>query len=226
MIELKNIHKQYPRNNSPAPLVVLDNLNLQISAGESLAIVGPSGCGKSTLLHIAGALDVPTSGTVLLNNRDISQLNEKQRANIRNREIGFIFQLHYLLPQCTVQENILLPTLANSSPNNDQVGQYAHQLLKAVELTEFADYLPGQLSGGQRQRAAVARALINKPSIILADEPTGSLDEHTAETIGELLIKLNCEHQLTLLVVTHSPSLAGKMNRTYKLANGQLELHQ
>jgi ABC-type lipoprotein export system ATPase subunit len=201
---------------------VLKDITLAVGEGESVAIVGPSGSGKSTLLNIIGALDRPTDGQVRIRGRDLADLNDRELAIVRNRELGFIFQLHHLLPQCTVFENVLIPTLASRS-GNAETRTRAGDLLRRVGLGERMDYLPGQLSGGERQRVAVIRALINKPGLLLADEPTGSLDRSAAETLGRLLIELNSEQNTALVVVTHSTKLAEQMQKTYQLVDGHLE---
>src|SRR5262249_50685471 len=196
----------------------------------SLAIVGPSGSGKSTLLQIIGTLDRPTSGTVTLDNQDLNQLDELQLAAVRNREIGFVFQAHYLLPQCTVMENVLVPTLAKSAQaaadavpkQTESLEARAEKLLKRVGLAERALHRPGELSGGERQRAAVVRALINRPRLLLADEPTGSLDHASAQQLGQLLIELNQEEAVTLIVVTHALELARRMKKVWRLSDGRL----
>ncbi|MBC8453777.1 ABC transporter ATP-binding protein [PVC group bacterium] len=223
MLEMNNITKTYEAPDDAAGLSVLSDLSVHVKKGEALAIVGPSGSGKSTFLNIAGTLDRPTSGSVLLNNRDITALSDSELAGIRCREIGFIFQLHHLLPQCTVLENVLMPTLPNAA-NADpaEANERALQLLIRVGLEDRISYRPGQLSGGECQRVAVVRALINNPVILLADEPTGSLDRTTAESLTDLLLSLNKEEGLTLLVVTHSEKLANHMSRTLNLLDGKL----
>jgi ABC-type lipoprotein export system ATPase subunit len=194
-----------------------------VRSGDSLAIVGPSGSGKSTLLNIIGALDRPSSGKVLLDGKDITQLNDNQLAEIRNQEIGFIFQLHHLLPQCTTLENVLIPTIVNKNHSNKgEIEKYAKVLLERVGLAERISYRPGQLSGGERQRVAVVRALINRPKLLLADEPTGSLDHANSISLIQLLIDLNLSDGITLIVVTHSQEIASKMSRIYQLTDGKL----
>jgi ABC-type lipoprotein export system ATPase subunit len=202
---------------------VLDGLDLRVSAGQSLAIVGPSGCGKSTLLNIIAALDRPTSGKVLLAGQDLSAMTDRQLAAIRSRQIGLVFQLHHLLPQCTILENVLLPTLAASGAlTAAQAQAEAIRLLKRVGLADRLHHRPGQLSGGECQRAAVVRALINSPRLVLADEPTGSLDRASADDLGRLLVELNRDESVTLIVVTHSLDLAGLMGRRLELRAGKL----
>jgi len=222
LLELRNVCKSYPADGGVA-INVLSNINLTLSKGESLAILGPSGCGKSTLLNLIGTLDRPTSGEVLLDGTNLQTLDESELARVRSRRIGFVFQLHHLLPQCTVLENVLLPTLADPKQRLDgETTQRAERLLKRVGLADRRNHRPGQLSGGERQRTAVVRALINQPSLLLADEPTGSLDRAAAESLGDLLVELNSEEGLTLVVVTHSPELAGRMGRVCQIRDGQL----
>jgi len=223
MLELINITKRYPTPANNKEITVLDGINLKVDHGQCLAIVGPSGCGKSTLLNIIGALDFPTSGEVVLSGEKFSSLNSRQLARIRNQQIGFVFQLHHLLPQCTVLENVLVPTLAgNGEIDMKQQQARAVELLAKVGLEENLLYRPGQLSGGQRQRVAVVRALINKPSLLLADEPTGSLDSKSSENIADLLVKLNETEKVTLIVVTHSLKLASRMSKVLILEDGLL----
>lgn len=200
---------------------VLDDVSLTVNAGESLAIVGPSGCGKSTLLNIIGTLDRPTSGNVLLNGSDVTQLDDAALATVRNREVGFIFQEHHLLPQCSAMENVLIPALGGKGVTG-AVRQRASDLLNRVGLSERKDHLPGAMSGGERQRVAVVRALINEPSLLLADEPTGSLDRASADALAQLLIELNRERNISLIVVTHAPSLAAHMQQVVALSDGKL----
>jgi len=223
MIELRNVTKTYGEPGTPGCVEVLKGISLTISQGRSMAIVGPSGCGKSTLLNLMGALDVPTSGQVLWDGKDLAELGEKGRAEFRNRQIGFVFQLHHLLPQCTALENVLVPTLAQrASPSPQASLQRAKDLLAKVGLADQTSRRPGELSGGQRQRVAVARALINEPKLLLADEPTGSLDERTADGIADLLVELNHMQGLALVVVTHAIRLAHRFGRVCELADGSL----
>jgi len=199
---------------------VLRGVDLQVSAGESVAVVGPSGSGKSTLLHIMGLLDRPTSGRVLLDGRDVSSLTEEEAAAARARDIGFVFQSHHLLPQCGVLENVLVPTLAaKASPGAEE---RARRLLDRVGLSHRLSHRPGQLSGGECQRAAVVRALVNGPRLLLADEPTGSLDREGSESLARLLGELNREEGVALVVVTHAAPLAAQMGRLYALRDGAL----
>ncbi len=223
MLELVHVMKSYPSPGDPEGLCVLKDIDLKVDEGKSLVIVGPSGSGKSTLLNIIGALDKPTQGQVLLDGRDLAGLDEAELARIRNKQIGFVFQLHHLLPQCTVLENVLIPTLADGShPPGGQTHQRAKDLLDRVGLDDFLSYRPGELSGGQRQRVAVVRALINKPRLLLADEPTGSLDRDSSQNIGDLLIELNRSEKVTLIVVTHSLTLAEHVGQVMELNDGLL----
>lgn len=220
LLELRDIAKHY---DLPDTSYVLKDVTLQVASGESVAITGPSGSGKSTLLNIIGALDRPTSGSVLLEGRDISQLSDGELARIRNRQIGFIFQLHHLLPQYTVLENVLVPTLASASRSSgDDAEARALRLLERVGLVPRLSYRPGMLSGGERQRVAVVRALINNPKLLLADEPTGSLDSAAASNLAQLLVELNREEGVTLILATHSLDLAERMARVLELRNGTL----
>ncbi len=220
LLLLDGVAKEY--GTAAGPLRILENISLHVGRGESLAIIGPSGSGKSTLLQILGTLDHATRGRVTLAGEDITSLDEGQLAAVRNRQIGFVFQSHHLLPQCTVLENVLVPTLATRSATTTAAQQRALRLLARVGLQDRLDHRPSQLSGGERQRVAVVRALINQPQILLADEPTGALDHASAVNLGQLLIELNREEGVTLIVVTHSLELAGKMQRVLRLEDGRL----
>ncbi len=223
LLNLAGVTKRFDAPGKPAGLTVLADVSLEVAPGESLAIVGPSGSGKSTLLHIMGTLDRPTSGSVALNGQDLGGLDEQRLAEVRNRQIGFVFQSHYLLPQCTVLENVLVPTLADAkAAARDGAGKRAERLLKRVGLGERTSHRPGELSGGERQRVAVVRALINQPKLLLADEPTGSLDQASARELGQLLLELNREEGVTLVVVTHALELARLMGRVLELKEGRL----
>lgn len=243
LLELADVTKRYAGPEGSAALPVLNGVSLAVAPGESLAIVGPSGSGKSTLLQIIGTLDRPTAGQVLLGGQDLAALDEQRIAAVRNRQIGFVFQSHYLLPQCTVWENVLLPTLARSRGREsaetvagaplrrltsaattleEAVETRAERLLKHVGLSERLHHRPGQLSGGERQRVAVVRALINQPQLLLADEPTGALDHASATALGQLLVELNREEGVTLIVVTHALDLAKRMGRILRLSDGKL----
>ncbi len=230
ILKLANISKRYDSPDGAAPLAVLSNVCLEIGRGESLAIVGPSGSGKSTLLQIMGTLDRPSSGEVILNGQVLNGLDDRQLAAVRNRDIGFVFQAHYLLPQCTVLENVLVPTLAfpgskgqgSSATLRNSANARARRLLARVGLSERLAHMPGQLSGGERQRVAIVRALINQPQILLADEPTGSLDQASAQNLAQLLLELNREEGVTLILVTHAVDLARLMGRVLSLRDGSL----
>ncbi len=223
MLELVHVAKTYPSPGSEKGLSVLEDIDLKVDAGDSLVVVGPSGSGKSTLLNIIGGLDRPTNGQVLLDGKDLGGLDEPELAQIRNKQIGFVFQLHHLLPQCTVLENVLIPTLAaNGGASAKDSEDRAKSLLERVGLKDLLLHRPGELSGGQRQRVAVVRALINRPKLLLADEPTGSLDREASENIGDLLLELNRSEQIALIVVTHSLKLAEHVGQVMELNNGRL----
>lgn len=222
MIQLKDVHKQYASPETSQVVPVLSGIDLAIEAGVSVAVVGPSGCGKSTLLNLIGALDTPTQGQVILDDQDLSKLDDKALARVRNQKVGFIFQMHHLLPQLTVLENVLVPTLANKNADRAADTARAKSLLEQVGLQAVTVHLPSQLSGGQRQRVAVARALINQPKVLLADEPTGALDQVTAEQISDLLVEVHKTQGVTLVMVTHAKSLAARMDQLYTLDKGRL----
>jgi lipoprotein-releasing system ATP-binding protein len=218
-LQVNHLCKEYPTRSGP--LSVLRDLDLELQRGEALAVMGPSGSGKSTLLHILGTLDQPTSGTVRLEGTDAFTLPERDLADFRNRHIGFVFQDHHLLPQCSVLENVLIPTLAGTN-RKDGAEAWGRQLLEHVGLSQRLDHLPAELSGGERQRVAVARALIQHPVLLLADEPTGNLDRHTAQAVGQLLLELHRQEQTILVVVTHSAELAGLLPRQTEMIDGGL----
>lgn len=221
LLELRGVTKQYDSAGAPTP--VLKGVDLRVEAGETLAIVGPSGCGKSTLLNLIGALDQPTSGDICFKNQDLRELSAAELAEFRNRSIGFVFQSHHLLPQCSALENVLVPTLVNKQAERPR--ERAMQLLERVGLADRMTYKPGLLSGGERQRVAVVRAFVNRPSLLLADEPTGSLSREGAEDLARLMLELNREEGLTLIVVTHSVAVAQRMDRVLELSDGQLHPH-
>src|SRR5687767_3272390 len=223
LLQLQNVSKRFDSPESGEHLEILRGVNLELARGESLAIVGPSGSGKSTLLNIIGTLDRPNSGTVVLSGRNLSSLSDDELAAVRNEKIGFVFQSHYLLPQCSVLENVLVPTVPQKGRRNDQqVVERAKQLLARVGLGERTNHRPGQLSGGERQRVAVVRALINGPELLLADEPTGALDATSAAELARLLLELNRQDGVALVVVTHALDLARQMHRVYELRRGEL----
>ena len=224
LLKLEKVAKDYAAAEGLPPVQVLREISAEIGRGESTSIVGPSGSGKSTLLNIIGTLDQPSAGKVWLDGQDLSQLDGRQLAAIRNRQIGFVFQAHHLLPHCTALENVLVPTLANEDPKSrDGAPQRAERLLKRVGLGDRLHHRPGQLSGGERQRVAVVRALINQPHLLLADEPTGALDRASSTELGQLLVDLNREEGVTLIVVTHAQELARRMGRVLELRDGVLK---
>jgi lipoprotein-releasing system ATP-binding protein len=216
---VRQVTKDYPTRSGP--LSVLRGVDLEMRPGDALAIMGPSGSGKSTLLYILGTLDEPTAGGVSLDGADPFQLSERELAAFRNRKLGFVFQDHHLLPQCTVLENVLVPTLVGSD-DPAAVKQRALALLERVGLKERLEHRPAELSGGERQRVAVARALVHKPALLLADEPTGNLDRQTARSVGALLIELCAEEKHMLVTVTHSPELARLFPRVCLVEDGKL----
>lgn len=221
----QNLSKQYSTSAGES-LEILNDVSLTLAAGENIAIVGPSGSGKSTLLAILGTLDQPTSGTVTLDGVDLHQLDEKSLASFRSQQIGFVFQDHHLLPQCTVLENVLVPFLADGQAGAEQV-KVAEQLLERVGLSHRSLHRPAQLSGGEKQRVAIARSLVREPMLLLADEPTGNLDQATAAGVMQLLIEIQQERHAQqkpsiMAVVTHSEALADKLQRRGVLEAGRL----
>jgi len=222
-LEIKQLAKQYPTRAES--LKVLEDVSLSLSEGQSAAILGPSGCGKSTLLYCIGTLEAPTSGTVTLEGQDPFQLDEVELARFRSENIGFIFQDHHLLPQLTVLENVLVPTLAAGKSTPQQV-ERAQMLIERVGLSERIEHRSAELSGGERQRVAVARSLIHQPKLLLADEPTGNLDKTNAEAVGNLLLELQKEERSILIVVTHSQELADIFQEQYQLDDGKLQGQQ
>ena len=217
---VERLDKEFPTRSGP--LAVLSGVSLSLAAGEALAVMGPSGSGKSTLLNILGTLDAPTRGTVTVDGVNPFALPEPDLAAFRNRHVGFVFQDHHLLPQCSVLENVLVPTLV---ADGDRAGfeTEARRLLDRVGLSGRLDHRPAELSGGERQRAAIARALVRKPKLLLADEPTGNLDRKTANGVGELLTELHRQEGATLVVVTHSPELAKLFPRRAEMNDGRLQ---
>lgn len=217
-ISVKSLTKQFP--TPTGSLQILDGIDVVIQPENNLAVIGPSGSGKSTFLHIVGTLDHPSGGDISILGQDPSVLNEHQLAEFRNQNIGFVFQDHHLLPQLTARENVVIPAIAQGKADRSHQDRAA-ELLTSVGLKDRMDHRPNQLSGGERQRVAVARALMNEPKIILADEPTGSLDQVNAEAIGELLLELQKQHALTLVCVTHNDDLAKRFDQTFRLEQGK-----
>ena len=215
MLKVNDLNKDYPTPRGP--LTVLSGVSFRLSKGDAVAIMGPSGSGKSTLLHIIGALDTPSSGTVTLDGASPFELDEKQLAAFRNEKVGFVFQDHCLLPQCSVLENVLTPTLVAQSTNNAAVR--ARALLDQVGLTDRLDHRPAELSGGEKQRVALARALINEPALLLCDEPTGNLDARSAEVVASLLLELHAKQKTILIVVTHSAELSARFPARYEMVD-------
>ena len=218
MLNVENISKQYPAPRGT--LEILSDISLSLEQGEAASIMGPSGSGKSTLLYILGALEPPTSGSVTLGKQNPFQLNARELAAFRNKEIGFVFQDHCLLPQCSVIENVLTPTLVADVDGN--AGERAQALLERVGLRDRLDHRPAELSGGEKQRVALARALIMKPQLLLCDEPTGNLDQKSAETVASLLLELHQRQEAILIVVTHNTELASRFSRRFQLREQQL----
>lgn len=218
MLKVENVSKEYATPGGA--LKIVSGISLSLSRGDAVSIMGPSGSGKSTLLYIMGALEPPTSGTVTLDGQNPFQLKEKELAAFRNKEIGFIFQDHCLLPQCSVLENVLMPTLVSVSPG--KATERARALLEQVGLRDRLDHRPAKLSGGEKQRVSLARALITKPQLLLCDEPTGNLDHKAADVVASLLLELHQQQETILVVVTHSAELAARFPLRYELTDQQL----
>ncbi len=220
MLKVENLSKEYP---TPAgPLRIVSDVSLSLPQGSAVSIMGPSGSGKSTLLYMMGALETPSSGSVTLSGQNPFLLNAKQLAAFRNQQIGFVFQDHCLLPQCSVIENVLTPTMVSTTLNGEP-SRRANELLKQVGLAERLDHRPAQLSGGEKQRVALARALIMKPQLLLCDEPTGNLDQKSAEVVADLLLDTQRDAETILIVVTHSKELAARFPQRFELRNQHLE---
>ena len=218
IVSCSHLYKTY----TGLDVAVLNGIDLTVNAGEQVAIVGTSGSGKSTLLHLLGGLDSPTLGEVTICNQKIAMLTETQKGRLRNESLGFVYQFHHLLPEFTALENVAMPLFIRRMPREEALN-LAAQTLTQVGLKNRLEHMPGELSGGERQRAAVARALVTRPKCILADEPTGNLDRHTAHAVFDLLLEMNQTQQLSLVVVTHDLELAKKMQRQYKLVDGMLQ---
>ncbi|MDH5471324.1 MAG: ATP-binding cassette domain-containing protein [Gammaproteobacteria bacterium] len=221
VMEAVNLSKSF-QEGSGAELNILKNINLTVRMGDKIAIVGASGSGKSTLLHLLGGLDTPTAGQVFIDDKEMLRMKEVDRCRLRNRKLGFIYQFHHLLPEFTAQENVAMPALIKGVPPY-QAMKKADVLLEKVGMTRRLDHKPAELSGGERQRAAIARAMVNEPQCICADEPTGNLDKATAEQVFRVLLRLNQEFGTSLIVVTHDMALAEKMDIIYALEEGHLE---
>ena len=220
LLKIENLSKEY---STPAgPLRIVSDVSLSLPPGSAVSIMGPSGSGKSTLLYMIGALETPSSGVVTLNGQNPFLLNAKQLAAFRNQQIGFVFQDHCLLPQCSVIENVLTPTMV-SAARNGEPSRRANELLQQVGLAARLDHRPAQLSGGEKQRVALARALIMKPQLLLCDEPTGNLDQKSAETVADLLLETHRDADTILIVVTHSKELAARFPQRFELRNQHLE---
>ncbi len=219
MLEVVKLSKDYPTPRGPLP--ILADISLSLKRGDAVSIMGPSGSGKSTLLYIVGALEPPTSGTVTLDGQNPFELDEQRLAQFRNQQIGFVFQDHCLLPQCSVLENVLAPTLV--AEGTDDFTAIARLLLKQVGLSERLDHRPAELSGGEKQRTAIARAMIRQPLLLLCDEPTGNLDHDSADTVASLLLELHAQQQTMLIVVTHSAELAARFPLRFEMKDRQLK---
>jgi lipoprotein-releasing system ATP-binding protein len=222
LLEFRDVGKSFPTQGPDGPVHVLRQVQLKVRSGERLAIVGPSGSGKSTLLNLAGALDRADSGQVLFDGEDLGRLDEAGQVRFRGRAVGFVFQSHHLLPHCSVLENVLIPVLGQQGRVDPSQMDRARSWLDRVGLGHRMDFLPGRLSGGERQRVALVRALILEPRLLLADEPTGSLDRRSAAEVADLLVELNAAQGCTLLLVTHSLELARRMDRVLEMQDGAL----
>jgi lipoprotein-releasing system ATP-binding protein len=222
-ITVTNLHKTYQKSLDAASREVLKGLEIKLESGEKVAIMGPSGSGKTTLLNLLGTLDFYDEGHILLGKSDLNDLSTNEILGLRNRKIGYVFQFHHLLPQCTLWENVLLPTLPHKT-DKSEVMQRAEELLRFMGIWDYRNSKPGELSGGECQRAAVARALVNQPEILLADEPTGSLDEKNATLLIDLMLNINRKMNITMVIATHSIDIARRMDKIYRIKEGKLEL--
>jgi ABC-type lipoprotein export system ATPase subunit len=222
VVELENVAKSYGAPGGGEAVEIFRDVNLSVAEGERVALLGPSGSGKSTLLNMIGALDKPDRGMVRVAGRNLTELSEDALASFRNETVGFVFQLHHLLPQCTIFENVLVPALARTPREMDPLRTRAERLLEQVGLQHRMKHRPGELSGGERQRVAVARALINNPKVLLADEPTGALDRVSATRLVDLLNDVNRHENVTLIVVTHAAEVAARMERVFEFVEGKL----
>jgi lipoprotein-releasing system ATP-binding protein len=220
VVEAREVHKSYVRNSSP-PIEVLRGISLRVQEGEFLAVMGPSGAGKSTLLHILGLIDRPSQGEVVLKGKETKSMGDKERAHLRNRFLGFVFQAHYLLPEFTALENVAIP-LVIKGEKGTQAKDRAVYVLEKVGLGTRIHHKPGELSGGEQQRVAIARALVHSPALLLADEPTGNLDRERSIQLMELLLSLHREQGMTVIMVTHDHLLASMAQRVIKLVDGRL----
>ncbi len=224
LLELQGVTRSFGGSGDSATTEVLRGISFVLDEGEALAIVGPSGCGKTSLLNLIGGLDQPDEGSIRLGGRDLAQMNAEELASMRAEELGFVFQAHHLLPQCTALENVLVPSLVCTDADlRGSAPERARALLDRVGLGERHDHFPAQLSGGEAQRVAVVRALINEPRLILADEPTGSLDGESAQQLGDLLLEVHAEQGTALIVVTHSNQLAERLGKQLSLRGGRVE---
>jgi lipoprotein-releasing system ATP-binding protein len=222
LVDVQNLHKSLLSPLGGPSVDILRGIDFTLEEGATVAVLGPSGSGKSTFLNILGALDHPDSGLVRVAGLDLSQLKNRALSEYRNQTVGFVFQMHHLLPQCSVLENVLAPSLVTRGRDRSLIEARARELLDSLGLAHRLAHRPGELSGGERQRVAVARAMVLSPKLLLADEPTGALDRAAAANLGEILLQMNRKYQVALLVVTHSRELASQMQRVLELKDGKL----